>query len=115
MTSPEQLLELALKSGAEAAEVFQSTSRSTPVSFEANRLKQVENIEADGVALRLWRNGQPGLAVAYGEVELQALVDRALALSQLNVPEERQLTPIAHPKYPTAGKVVPVQQLVGLG
>lgn len=115
MTSPEQLLELARKSGAEVAEVFQSTSRSTPVSFEANRLKQVENIEADGVALRLWRNGQPGLAVAYGEVEPQALVDRALALSELNAPEERQLTTLAHPAYPTAGKVVSVQQLVDWG
>jgi PmbA protein len=74
-SSPEQFLELALKSGAEAAEVFQSQSASSPISFEANRLKQVESIEADGLAIRLWRNGQPGIAVAYGEVDPQALID----------------------------------------
>jgi len=80
----EQLLELAARSGAEAAEVFQSRSLSRPVYFEANRLKQLERADSEGTALRLWKNGCPGLAVAYGPVEAQALVDRALALSQLN-------------------------------
>ena len=60
---PQQLIELALKSGAVAAEVYQSSSLSHPVFFEANRLKQLESSESVGTALRLWREGCPGLAV----------------------------------------------------
>lgn len=48
----EQLLELALKSGAEAAEVYASSSVSRPVFFEANRLKQLESIDSEGVGVR---------------------------------------------------------------
>ncbi|MBE9032345.1 TldD/PmbA family protein [filamentous cyanobacterium LEGE 11480] len=114
-SSPEQFLELALKSGAEDAEVFQSTSTSSPISFEANRLKQVESIEADGIAVRLWRNGQPGIAVAYGEVEPQALVDRALAISDLNPAEDIELGTTQHPQYPTDGSTLSVDQLVEQG
>ena len=50
----DQLLELAAKSGAEAAEVLQSRSLAYPVFFEANRLKQLESAQAEGTALRLW-------------------------------------------------------------
>ena len=42
-TLPEQLLDLAKQTGAEAAEVFQSSSSARPVYFEANRLKQLES------------------------------------------------------------------------
>ena len=111
----EQLLELALRSGAEAAEVFQSGSMSRPVFFEANRLKQLESSQAEGVALRLWQQGRPGLAVAYGAVEPQALVDRALAISQLNEPEPIELVAAAHTRYPDVGTAVAVGQLVEWG
>ena len=47
-TLAEQLLELALKSCAEAAEVYQSRSLSRPVFFEANRLKQLETSQSEG-------------------------------------------------------------------
>lgn len=114
-TSAEQLLELAAKSGAEAAEVLQSRSLAYPVFFEANRLKQLESAQAEGTALRLWRNGCPGLAVAYGPVEPQALVDRAIALSQLNDPETIELAGAALTHYPDLGEVVPVEQLVTWG
>jgi PmbA protein len=78
----EQLLELAAQSGAQHAEVYQSRSLSRPVFFEANRLKQLESSQSEGLALRLWRDGRPGLAVAYGPVEPQDLVDRAIAMTQ---------------------------------
>ncbi|MBF2086038.1 TldD/PmbA family protein [Thermoleptolyngbya sp. C42_A2020_037] len=118
-TSPlslaEQLLELALRSGAEAAEVYESQSLSRPVFFEANRLKQLETSQAEGTALRLWRDGRPGLAVAYGPVDAAALVERAIALSQLSEPEIIELAP-AHPKqYPDLGVGVPIEQLVEWG
>ncbi|EKQ68528.1 putative Zn-dependent protease-like protein [Leptolyngbyaceae cyanobacterium JSC-12] len=114
-TLAEQLLDLAIRSGAEAAEVFQSRSLSRPVFFEANRLKQLESAQAEGIALRLWREGRPGLAVAYGTVDPQLLIDRALALSELNDPETIELASGSKMAYPDLGEVVPVEQLVEWG
>lgn len=112
----EQLLDLAHKSGAEAAEVFQSRSVTRPVFFEANRLKQLESNQSEGTALRLWHDGRPGLAVAYGAVDPQALVERAVALSALNHPETIELTAAAAKiEYPDLGKAVEVEQLVNWG
>lgn len=111
----EQLLELAMRSGTEAAEVFQSYSLSRPVFFEANRLKQLESSQSEGVALRLWRDGCPGLAVAYGPIEPQALVDKAIALSQLNQPETIELAEPSKIHYPDLGEAVAVEQLVEWG
>jgi PmbA protein len=111
----EQLLDLAMRSGASAAEVFQSQSLSRPVFFEANRLKQLESSQAEGVALRLWQDDRPGLAVAYGPVEPQALVDRAIALSQLNDSEVIELAPASQVQYPNLGEEVSVNQLVEWG
>lgn len=114
-TLAEQLLELAIKSGAEAAEVYQSRSLSRPVFFEANRLKQLETSQSEGTALRLWRNGRPGLTVAYGSVEPQAMVERAIALSELNQPEVLQLVSGSQPTYPDLGTSVPIEVLVHWG
>lgn len=111
----EELLELAMRSGAAAAEVFQSQSLSRPVFFEANRLKQLESSQSEGIALRLWRDGRPGLAVAYGPVMAQLLVDRAIALSQLNEPETIELAPASQQQYPDLGETIAVEQLVEWG
>ncbi|MBW4652491.1 MAG: TldD/PmbA family protein [Kaiparowitsia implicata GSE-PSE-MK54-09C] len=111
----EQVFELAQHSGADAVELFQTRSLSRPVFFEANRLKQLEVSEAEGIALRLWREGCPGLAVAYGPIEPQSLVDRALALSQLNDPETIELSAASSSTYPDLGQAVPVEQLVEWG
>lgn len=112
----EELLELAVKAGAEAAEVFKSHSASRPVFFEANRLKQLESNQSEGTALRLWRDGRPGLAVAYGPIDAPTLVERALALSQLNAPETIELTPTApQTDYPDLGEAVSVEQLIEWG
>lgn len=81
---PEQLLDLATQNGAEAAEVLQYQSFSQPVIFETNRLKQLETSESEGIALQVWYQGRPGLVVAYGPVDPTALVQKALALSDLN-------------------------------
>ncbi len=86
--NPEQLIELALKLGATAAEVYVSNSQSCPVYFEANRLKQLENISSEGIALRLWKDRKPGVAIAYGDIEPETLVKKALAISALNESEE---------------------------
>lgn len=113
---PEALIDQALRSGAEAAEVFQSQSLSRPVFFEANRLKQIESAQSAGTALRLWRNGRPGLAVAYGPVEASVLVARALALSELNEPEDIDLADgTATAVYPDLGRPVSVEQCIEWG
>lgn len=111
----EQLLDLAIRSGADAAEVFQTQSFSRPVFFETNRLKQLESTQSEGIALRLWQNGCPGLVVAHGPVEPQALVDRAIALSHLNEPETIELTSGSHSSYPDLGEAVTVEQLIAWG
>ena len=114
-TLAEQLLELALKSGAEAAEVYQSRSLYRPVFFEANRLKQLETSQSEGTALRLWRDGCPGLTVAYGDVDPQAMVEKSLALSQLNPPETVELGGHSGHSYPNLGKSVSVETLINWG
>ncbi|MBD2770568.1 TldD/PmbA family protein [Iningainema tapete] len=114
-TLAEQLLELAMKSGAEAAEVYQSRSLSQPVFFEANRLKQIETSQSEATVLRLWQSGRPGLMVAHGAFEPQAMVERALALSQLNQPETIELNSNSEPNYPDLGQDVPLSKLVDWG
>ncbi|MBD2111759.1 MULTISPECIES: TldD/PmbA family protein [Cyanophyceae] len=111
----EKLIDLALKRGADAAEVLQSRSRSRPVFFEANRLKQLETSAALGTALRLWINGRPGLAVAYGNVDPEAIIDKALAISALNDPENIDLVAGNSRHYPDMGQEVPVEQLIEWG
>ncbi|HSM82328.1 MAG TPA: TldD/PmbA family protein, partial [Nodosilinea sp.] len=111
----EKLLDLALQRGAEAAEVLQSRSRSHPVFFEANRLKQLETSAALGTALQLWVDGRPGLAVAYGNVDPESIVDKALAISALNEPETVDLVDGPSRHYPDMGREVPVEQLIAWG
>ncbi|HEY9728071.1 MAG TPA: TldD/PmbA family protein, partial [Chroococcales cyanobacterium] len=111
----EQLLELALQSGAQYAEVYQSRSLSRPVFFEANRLKQLESSQSEGVALRVWQDGCPGLAVAYGPVSAQVLVDRAISMTQLSEPEPVELAEARTDNYPDLGEKVTVDELIAMG
>ncbi len=111
----EQLLELALKAGASHAEVYQSRSLSRPVFFEGNRLKQLESSQAEGYALRIWKDGCPGLAVAYGNVEPEAIVEKAIALSQLNPPEQIELAEARTAIYPSVGEIIPPEKFVEMG
>ncbi|OIP77820.1 MAG: peptidase C69 [Oscillatoriales cyanobacterium CG2_30_44_21] len=99
--NPEQLLDLALKSGVEAAEVYLSGMVSRPVFFEANRLKQIESIDSEGIGLRIWKGGRVGLVSAYGDIEPVDLIEQAIALSALNEPEEILLRGSTVTGYPT--------------
>lgn len=85
---PENLLDLVKKQGIKNAEVYQVESYSRPICFSANRLKQIESSQVSGIALRLWRDNKPGLALAYGEFDANDLIAKALAISDLNDPEE---------------------------
>lgn len=114
-TLPEQLLDLAKKARADAAEVFQSSSSARPVYFEANRLKQLETNQLEGTALRLWRDGRPGIAVAHGPIAPQDLVDKAIAISQLNESETIELSAGTARRYPDVGTAVSVAQMIEWG
>ncbi len=112
----EQLLDIAGKNGAEAAEVFQERSRSLSAAFEANRLKELTNSESAGTALRLWVDERPGLAVAYGPVDPKALVERAIAISHLNQTQTIELAEKGGKNIEqNMGKSVAAEQLVAWG
>lgn len=83
----ESLLHLAQKRHFDAVEVYEIDSHCQPISFEANKLKQIEVSQVRGRALRIWYNGCPGVAVAYGDFNPDDLIDKALSIAQLNEPE----------------------------
>ncbi|MBE9060710.1 TldD/PmbA family protein [cf. Phormidesmis sp. LEGE 11477] len=112
---PEQLLKGALTQGAQAVEVYQSSSFDRPAIFEGNRLKQVETTQAEGVSLRLWKDGKPGVAVGYGPVEPAVLIEKALAVSQLNQPETPRLASGEQKDFGQIGQSVPIEQLIDQG
>lgn len=111
----EPLLELASRRGASHAEVYQVTSQSQPVFFEGNRLKQLESSQSVGTALRLWLNNQPGLTVAYGKVDPELLVAKAIALSHLNQPEIIELASPHQAIYDSSGAQATISELINLG
>ncbi len=121
MSQLETLLTLAKRKGIEDAEVYQVKSQSRPVFFEGNRLKQLESSQSEGTALRIWRNGCPGLAVAYGQVEAETLINKAITLSEINPPETVELTKqeisaTANKNiYSPIGETLPVEYLIELG
>ncbi len=115
MDIAEQLLDLSAKAGAEAAEVYQANSLSRPVFFEANRLKQLETAQSEGIALRLWKDGKPGLAVAYGAVEPAVLIAKTIELSKLNEPETPELNQADRNIYPDLGHTIPTAELLEMG
>ena len=111
----EQLLELVSRRGISHAEVYRVSSQSEPVFFEGNRLKQLESSQSVGTALRLWQDSRPGLAVAYGRVESELLIDKAIALSQLNEPETIDLTLARTAVHDLTGVSASVEDLIALG
>ena len=75
----ERLLEMALQQ-ASSAEVFEASSESAVVHFEANKLKQLENRQSTTVALRIVREGRIGFAAASGEYDPEKLVEISTGL-----------------------------------
>jgi PmbA protein len=75
---------------AEQAEVFLVSSRAVPIQFEANELKQVQTKESSSIALRIFRGGRMGFAIASGGGGWEALVDMAVETSQFGSPANFQ-------------------------
>jgi PmbA protein len=75
---------------AEQAEVFSASARATTIQFEANELKQVQTRESSSMALRIFREGRIGFAVASGGGGWEALADMAVETSQFGGPANFQ-------------------------
>ena len=115
MISAEELLELTLKKGVDDVEVYQVQSYSRPISFEANRLKQIESSQTTVLALRLWHNSCPGLAVAYGDFNPEDLIAKAIAISELNEVEEVLLNSNNKLVYPGSQNEPDIKSLIHQG
>jgi len=76
---------------AEQAEVFSvSSPDSIGIQFEANELKQVQTKESSSTALRIFKEGKIGFAIASGGGGWEALVDMAVETSQFGSPANFQ-------------------------
>ena len=73
---------------AQEAEAFWVHHQDEPVRFEANRLKQIDQRESSGVALRIIKDGRVGLSSTTNLQDIQGLVDSALEMAPLG-PEAR--------------------------
>ena len=69
------------KKVAEDAEVFMVSSESTPVQFEANRLKHIQSKQSTSVALRIIKNGKTGYATST-RLNSEDLVNDAMATAE---------------------------------
>lgn len=87
---------------AEQAEVFQVSSKTTPVHFEANLLKQVQSKENVSTALRLIKDGKIGFAQANGFIEPEKLVEMAAETCPFGMPAQFSFpNPRIYPKVAT--------------
>lgn len=70
---------------AEQVEIFKISTQTTPVHFEANRLKQIQTKESTSIALRIFREGKVGFAV--GDIgDIESLVTMALETAPFGPP-----------------------------
>lgn len=107
------------KTIAEHAEVFQISSKSTPVHFEANTLKQIQSKENISTALRLIKGGKIGFAQANGFIEPGTLVEMAAETCPFGMPAKFNFpNPKIYPKIETFDSQmdrVGVEDMVNLG
>jgi PmbA protein len=114
----EQVLALA-KGVAQEAEVFSISSRETPVSFEANRLKELQTKEVRGLALRVVVDRKVGLSSSTRWGDAAGLVASAVnmaqfgAEAQFELPRQRQLPAVRI--YDPAIEALSVELLVAMG
>ncbi|MFC1943258.1 TldD/PmbA family protein [Chloroflexota bacterium] len=79
------------KKVAEVAEVFMVSSEETPVQFETNRLKHIQNKQSASVALRIIKEGKIGYATATELGNSQNLVNMAVETAQFGMTAKFEL------------------------
>ncbi|MFH0847341.1 MAG: metallopeptidase TldD-related protein [Chloroflexota bacterium] len=103
----------------EAAEVYQVVTETTPVQFEANRLKKIETNESNHIVLRLIKNGRLGYATATSLADAGNLVDHALETAQFGLEAKFTFPKLnIYPKvevFDPGVAVVPLEAMTGLG
>jgi len=104
---------------AEEVEVFQASMEQTPVVFETNRLKQLHTQQSTITTLRIVRHGKIGTATAAGPYDVQKLVERAVALSELGITSRlhfptKQIYPAVE-VYDFHVEETPVNEMIVLG
>ncbi|HEY3315927.1 MAG TPA: TldD/PmbA family protein [Bacillota bacterium] len=114
----EELLSKAQKVG-DAAEVFWRRAAGTPVTYENNKLKEIQTNATFGVALRLIKDGRIGFSTTTKEGDWDTLVDNALSASTYGAPASFEFAPRATPNKVEIDdeKVasLPVEDLVDTG
>lgn len=75
----------------EEAEIYWLTSEVTQVSFEANRLKQLQTKQRTMAILRIIKGGRVGLAATTRIGDDEDLVNRAVEVAQFGIPAKFQL------------------------
>ena len=78
---------------ADQADVFLVESESTPVKFEANRLKSLETTQTRGVGLRIVKDGRFGVASATDLDDPQFLVDAACEVANFGAQAAFEMPP----------------------
>jgi PmbA protein len=104
---------------AEEAEVFVVSSEETPVDFETNRLKHIQNKQNSTVALRIIKNGRIGYATSTRLDDIEELIDNALATAEFGTEARFTLPPLtAYPEIkvfdPDIEKIT-LEQMAELG
>ncbi|MFQ5933627.1 MAG: TldD/PmbA family protein [Dehalococcoidia bacterium] len=114
----ERILEAASQV-ADSAEVFGVSSKTTPVSFEANRLKSLQTKESHSVALRIIKDGRIGFSATNRTDDVDGLVQRALEVAPFGAEAKFELPSAGgYPEVPVYDRAVeetPVEAMVELG
>jgi PmbA protein len=116
--SPEQILERAVALG-QQAEVFHVVASSTPVHFEANRIKAVDTNESAAAAVRLIKDGRVGFSSTSDLADVTALVEAALdtapygAEAKFDFPGETEFPDV--PVYDATVEEATTEEMAALG
>ncbi|MFC1950079.1 TldD/PmbA family protein [Chloroflexota bacterium] len=104
---------------AEEAEVFLVSSEETPVQFEANRLKHIQNKQSSSMALRIVRQGRIGYATTTELDDSQSLLNNAVETAQFGMPARFRLPSLlSHPRievFDPKVESVSIEEMVKLG
>ncbi|MEJ2313389.1 MAG: TldD/PmbA family protein [Nitrospirota bacterium] len=91
----ERILELALRGGAEDAEVFQRASRMLSAEVRSGEVSAVERAVGMGYGVRLKKDGRPGFYYATQEEGAESAVQAALEAASYAEPDEFLVFPEA--------------------
>lgn len=86
-------------------EVFTQDTSEQKVSFSANKLKQADLTQANGISIRVIKDKKVGLASGYGKLDLESLILKAIANSKyspetnLKLPSNNHLSRLSDEKF----------------